>query len=445
MRFDMDSPVMDGAFTYWRDFAGQILPFEFKGTKDEFMATRTTASLGLFLSSSPVYDISGSDAGKFLNDCCVNRDFTKMADGQFRHGLICNEKGQMLGSGVILKKAEGLFRTYWLAPAIQFYLEKSGLDIKGEYKQDEYFFQLDGPKSLEILEKATGWDLHDVGFARYKDVSIEGRKMTVYRLGMSGALAYELHGAAEDAEKAYTRLREVLFEYGGKLQGARNYCTVEHTPGGYPNQFQHFWYPFFTSGEDLAGFARKAPGTMARYSGSASDDDENFYVTPYDLGWGYLVNFDKDSFMGREALFEISKNPPRKMVTLEWDPDDVGDVFTSQFRGPDVEPYDQIEHISALSDASQAPTIRGDYVLANGKKIGVATGKTYAFYERRMISLASINMEFASEGTEVVVLWGSPDGPQKEIRAKVTRFPYYDGKYRNEKFDVNEIPRLVNP
>jgi glycine cleavage system aminomethyltransferase T len=365
-----------------------------------------------------------------------------MKVGDSRHGLTCNEKGQLLGSGVILKKAEGLFRTYWLVPALHFYLLTSGMDVKGEYKGDEYFFQLDGPKSLEILENATQCDLHDIKFAKHKDVEIAGTKMTVFRLGMSGALAYELHGAAEDAEKAYVKLKEVLLKYGGKLQGARNYCTVEHTPGGYPNQFQHFWYPFFTSGPEMAEFAQKAPGTMARYTGSASDNSENFFVTPYDVGWGYLVNFEKSDFVGRQALLALSQKPPKKMVTLEWDPDDVGEVFTSQFRGLDVEPYDQIEHISAVSDASQFGRIRGDYVLASGSKIGVATGKTYAFFERRIISLACIDAEYAKEGTDVAVLWGTPGAPQKEIRAKIAKFPYYDGQFRNETFDVEKIPRL---
>ena len=57
-----------------------------------------------------------------------------------------------------------------------------------------------------------------------------------------------------------------------------------------------------------------------------------------------------------------------------------------------------------------------------------------------MISLAFINKEYAEEGREVVVLWGNPGGPQKEIRAKVARFPYYNGEFRNETFDTEKIP-----
>lgn len=440
MKFELDSAIMEGAYTFWTDYAGNLLPFEFTGSKDEFMATRTTASLGFFLSSSPVYDISGSDAEKFLNKVCVNKDFNNMKCGGSRHGLICNEKGQLLASGVILKKEDKSYRTYWLSPAIQYFLMNSDMDVHGKYCDDEYFYQLDGPKSLEILEKATQTDLHDLTFGRNKKAKICGTDMVVYRLGMSGALAYEMHGAAKDAEVAFKKLKEVLFEFGGKLQGAKNYPVIEHTPAGYPNQFQHFWYPFLTSGEGLANFAKQVGGLIAPYSGSASDDQENFYVTPYDLGWGNLVNFEKGDFMGKDALLSLSKTIPRTMVTLEWNADDIGVIFTSQFRGKDVESYEQIEHINSVSDASQRGMIRGDYVLVNSKKIGVATGKTYSFYEHRMISLASIDMEYVKEGNDVVVLWGTPGTPQKEIRAKVSRFPYYNGKFRNETFDVENIP-----
>ena len=54
-------------------------------------------------------------------------------------------------------------------------------------------------------------------------------------------------------------------------------------------------------------------------------------------------------------------------------------------------------------------------------------------------TLASIDPEFAAEGTEVKVVWGNPGQRQKVIRARVARFPYMDIN-RNEKVDVSAIP-----
>ncbi len=434
MKFDLNqSGIYRGASSI-RNLRGTYLPYEFTGAKSEYLAGRESAWLGVCLNTTPIYSVSGPDAAKFFTQTCVNRDFSLMNVGSSKHALICNANGQMLADGVVSKWEEGRFRTYWMAPVLQYFLETSGLDVKGEYSQDEYFFQIDGPKSLEIMERACECDLHDIKFARNKKVMIAGTEMVVHRLGMSGALAYEVHGAAKDAEVAYAKIRESLEAFGGKLQGIKNYVVVNHTPAGYPNQYQHYQYPWFSSGPGLAEFMKKAWTFVLPSAGSASDNEENLFVTPYEVGWGYLVNFDHD-FMGKEALQKVRHNPARQAVTLEWNTEDVGDVFMSQFRGRDVEPYDEIEY------NTMPGYVRADYVLAGEKKIGIASGRVTAFYERRMVSLAFIDPAFAQEGKEVVVLWGAPHGPQKKIRATVARFPYYNGEFRNETFDTNKIPR----
>ena len=402
------------------------------------MAGRESAWLGINLNFSPAYDVYGKDTIKLMNRVCVNRDFAKLKEGASRHAVICDEKGRMMADGVVIKIGEDHFRCYFLAPVLQYYVESSGMDVAGKYIEDEYFYQIDGPKSLEIMEKACECDLHDLKFAHNKRVKICGTDMTIHRLGMSGALAYEVHGAAKDAEIAYRRIRSVLEEFGGKPQGVRNYAVVNHTPAGYANQMQHYIYPIFSGDPKLAEFCQgKAINMPLR--GSASDDENNFYLTPYDVGWGFLVNFDHD-FIGKDALQKIAQDPPRQIVTLEWNTEDVGDVFMSQFRGKDVDFYDPIEDHTPNADGSEGVFARGDYVLADGKKIGMATGKTYAYYERRMISLAIIDKAYAVEGKELTVLWGSEGYPKKEIRATVAQFPYYQGEYRNETFDVEKIP-----
>jgi glycine cleavage system aminomethyltransferase T len=443
MQFTLDSPLFKGASAVQLS-GGAPQPFEYRSSREETLAARETAWLGVALNISPIFDIKGPDAVKFLNATCVNRDFGHFPDGTSKHVLICNDRGQMLADGVIIKVAEDHFRSYWLAPVIHYFLLTSGLDVEGEYISDEYFFQIDGPKSLEIMERATGTDLHDLRFARNKKITMLGADAVVHRLGMSGALAYEIHGGGEHADAVYARIREVLDEFGGVPQGTRNYVTMNHTVAGYPNQYLHFLYPWYTSGEGLAGFMRQANFLNQVFIGSAADDPENFYVTPFDVGWGYLVNFDHE-FPGKDALLALKQDPPRQAVTLEWNADDVADVFASQFRGAGAPQYDPIEYPNdwwAHPEGGFLP-LRGDYVLADGRKVGVASGKTYAYHERRMVSLAWIEKAFAAEGTEVAVLWGQPGGPQKEIRATVARFPYYNGGFRNETFDVAAIPRLV--
>ena len=162
-------------------------------------------------------------------------------------------------------------------------------------------------------------------------------------------------------------------------------------------------------------------------------------MTPYDIGWGYLVNMNHD-FVGKEALMAAKQAQKKQMVTLEWNADDVADVFASQFHGQDVQPYDPLEAYTPNYNGGLPIPTRGDWVVADGEKIGIAVGRTYAFYEQRMISLASIRKEYAVEGKELTILWGRKGFPVKEIRARVAPFPYYNGEYRNETFDTEKIP-----
>lgn len=418
---------------------GASLPYVYTSTKEEYLAGRESAWLGITLNVTPVYVLHGSDAAKLLNRVCVNRDFSVMKAGMSKHALICNEKGHLVADGVVMKEEGTIYRTYWLAPVLQYYVMTSGLEVQGEYVQDEYFFQIDGPKSLEILEEATHTDLHDIKFAKNKKVQICGTEMTVHRLGMSGCLAYEVHGKAENGEMVYTKIREVLEAHGGKPQGIGSYGIINHTTAGYPNQMQHYIYPYGEGDPELGKFMERCSIPLTPY-GSNSQYAEDYSVYPYDIGWGYLVNFNHD-FIGKEALLNIKENQPRKVVTLEWNADDVAEVFASNFRGKDVEPYDPID---PPTDGDMIKMLlRGDQVLKDGVKIGMAVGRTWAYYERRMISLAYIKPEYTQEGTEVSVLWGDVGHPQKEIRAKVAQFPYYNEEYRNETFDVEKIPHPV--
>src|SRR3546814_12520867 len=78
-----------------------------------------------------------------------------------------------------------------------------------------------------------------------------------------------------------------------------------------------------------------------RLRGSVGNDLQSRFMTPYDVDWGFLVNFNHD-FMGQAALEKIAQNPPRKIVTLEWNAEDVGSAYYSQFDGEAVAPKDCI-------------------------------------------------------------------------------------------------------
>jgi vanillate/3-O-methylgallate O-demethylase len=77
-----------------------------------------------------------------------------------------------------------------------------------------------------------------------------------------------------------------------------------------------------------------------------------------------------------------------------------------------------------------------DKVLKDGKLVGVATSRGYSYYFRQMLSPCVIDVEHSELGTEVIVVWGDPGEPQKEIRATVAPAPY---KKDNRRIDVSKL------
>jgi glycine cleavage system aminomethyltransferase T len=176
------------------------------------------------------------------------------------------------------------------------------------------------------------------------------------------------------------------------------------------------------------------------FNGSAGNNTEKRQRNPFELGLGKIVDFSHD-FVGKKALEEYKANPKSTGVTLEWNKEDILDVYASQFR--DEEPYQAFETPSNhMNIVNHQVELSIDLVFGkDGKEIGISGGRTESPWHRAMLSLASIELPYAELGTEVFVLWGDVGRRQKKIRATVVPTPY-NTNYSNWTFDVNQIPRL---
>ena len=61
-----------------------------------------------------------------------------------------------------------------------------------------------------------------------------------------------------------------------------------------------------------------------------SDKIEDYYVNPFELGYGFYIGWKSD-FIGKDALLKMKDGKNRKKVTLEWNRDDVLKVVASSF------------------------------------------------------------------------------------------------------------------
>jgi glycine cleavage system aminomethyltransferase T len=434
----------------WGPFAVQL---EYTGWRDEVLAWKDGAYLGTALSMSPVYKISGPGAQRFLTENFVN-GFRTLQVGGSRHGIMCDGEGRIMMDGTVLRTGEEEYITYWLHPFIQYVLESGGYDVAGEDLTGQAFlFQVAGPKSLEILEQASGQDLHDIEFRHHRPAAIAGHEVRIYRLGMAGGLAYEVHGPAQASHDVYRAIWGTGKTQGMKKLGLRSYM-LNHTEDGFPQAYLHFLYPWYQDAKfaawlenyPLAAWTHKS----VRLKGSIGEDVTKRFVTPFDVGWENRINWNHD-FTGKAALAKIAENPPRTVVTLEWNADDVADLYAAQLRdGAPYEPLpdgpsDSSFDAGVLDPVTGVPrpfTYRHDRVLKDGADVGVSSGRVISQTYRRMISLGFISRDVAEAGSELTVAWGSAGYPVKEIRVTVARFPYLTEE-RNDAVDVNRIPRLA--
>jgi glycine cleavage system aminomethyltransferase T len=390
-----------------------VRAWEFNGWQQESISWKTGCYIHAGLSTIPLVAIKGADARKYLQGLVIN-SLDKFPVGTMKHSVMCNEEGLIAAHGIIERRAETEFYSFANA-AIGLQPVTPGYDVETR-RLHEYLFQIAGPTSLQVLEKATGESLRDVGFFSFRNTSINGMTTEVARLGMTGGLAYELHGPIEEGPAIHDAVYKAGEEFGIQRLGWRTYL-VNHVEGGFP---QATW-TFVSAG---------APVSVKGISGSV--DPANMrarYRTPVEVRWHKMARFDHD-FIGREALEAEMANPRRTTVTLRWNADDVIDIYAALLR-----PGEAYKPIDLPYAPWWHPQAHADHVLKGTRDIGVSSGTIYSYSNREVISMGCIDLEETDLGNEVIVRWGDFGGVIKDVRATVARFPYA-ATPRNSDIDV---------
>lgn len=453
-------------------------PMEITGFWDESNSWHDGCYINSSLNTpAPFWEIEGPDTEKVLQKYIVN-SLSNRPIGKGLHAIMCSDDGKIVSDGIFVKRGEHKYRSLiFMAMSAIAQMEAGNENVKfTDITGQVVMYQFCGPRSLELMEAVTKQDLHELKFMYYTESSIDGMPVEVFRVGMAGSLGYEIHCRTEDSVKIYHTIMAIGEDYGLRHLGWQAYRNA-HTEGGFPQSSVHFWYADPTHQMDHVYGTRKRPedpaevriGTTDASDQLMSDNDSvevfasvlmdgsfsdvpysEITVTPYDVGWDKMVKFDHE-FIGRAALEKIAKAPKRTVVTLEWNKDDIADVWLSIFDEgepykrmdvvADLAPYGEFEYIPALGVAApHSIYMEFDRVFADGKEIGISSNRMFSPHYRKMISMCIIDRDQTEIGKEVEILWGNPGTRQKKIRATVQRFPLVDTN-RNEKMDVASIPR----
>ncbi|HEY2382368.1 MAG TPA: aminomethyl transferase family protein [Terriglobia bacterium] len=419
-------------------YAFPVVRSEFTNWRDEQRSWRETCAL--FDQSHHMTDlyVEGPDALKVFSDLGVNT-FKNFRVNQAKQFVACNHDGFVIGDAILFYLGENKFNLVGRPPAASWVqynvgagkynakVERDERSAVNQGRRKVFRFQVQGPNAVKTMEKVTGKAAPDIKFFNMDVFKIAGRDVHALRHGMVGQPGWELFGPWEYADEVRNAIVEAGLEYGIRQVGARTYPTSCLESGWIPSPM-----PAIYTGEKMKPYRQWLTGqsyeAMASLGGSFySDNIADYYLTPYDLGYGPFVKFDHD-FVGRPALEKIAGNPSRKKVTLVWNGDDLARGFRSMCQpGSDITKYVDLP----LANYSTLPY---DKVLKGGKIVGLSTYTGYTYNERAMISLAMVNVEHSEPGSELTLVWGEEDGgstkptverhAQIEIRAKTAPAPF---------------------
>lgn len=389
--------------------------------------------------------IEGADAIDFLSGLSVN-NYDSIRDGeppQARNIIVCNPDGYVIGDNILFYLDENLFTCVggpWVNNWIRYNAELSGLAVETEIRYrpfaesepEDFRFQVQGPHALEILEDVTDGPLPDVSFFEMDTIRIDGVEIFALGHGMAAMPGLEIFGPYRAHEEVLDEILSAGQKYGLRRMGSKAYKTGKIGSGWFVMPL-----PAIYESEEMRAYREwldddSIEANISIGGSFESEDITDYYITPLDRDQETLIDFDED-FIGKSALEDLIDNKRRTKVTLVWDDDDVIDCFASLFR--DGEPH---KFIDLPDTASTWSHTHYDTILKDGETVGLSKYPGYLYYEREMLSLATIDIEHSDPGTEVTFIWGDNSGTSQverhafsEISATVAPTPYVSGGRRD--------------
>ncbi len=310
-------------------FAGFLMPIQYEGITAEHLAVRN--NVGLFdLSHMGEFEVSGPKALEFLQKTTVN-DVSKMTVGQCLYNCMCQPDGGIVDDLLVYRlptrymlvvNASNIEKDFnWLKKYEHEFLAatspSSGGDVRLTDKSPETsLLAIQGPNAQKVLAQITDYDLDSIPYYHWALGEIAGVELLFSRTGYTGEDGFELYIAPEHAENLWHAITKAGQKYDMKLigLGARDSLRLEMK--------------------------------MALYG---NDIDET--TTPIEAGLGWIVDFEKGNFIGRDVLLKQKEDKPkRRLVCLELE----GKAFPRH--GYDI--YGGNEIVGKVTSGTFSPTLQ---------------------------------------------------------------------------------------
>ena len=221
--------------------------------------------------------VKGPDAGRFLDMLYTNMMST-LKPGKCRYGLMCSENGFLIDDGVVARIDEDTFLCHTTtggAESIHAHMEEwlqtewwdwqvYTANVTEQYAQ----IAVVGPKARMLLEKLGGMNVSKeaLPFMAWKDGTLGGFPVRVYRISFSGELSYEISTPAGHGRALWDLLCARGAEWNITPYGTEALHVLRAEKG------------FIMIGDETDGT-----------------------VIPQDLGLNWAISKKKDDYLGKRA------------------------------------------------------------------------------------------------------------------------------------------------
>jgi glycine cleavage system aminomethyltransferase T len=254
-------------------YAGRLNPEKLTNATPDEMYWKVRQELTFRHTGEFPYQIAGPDALKLLQRI-FPRDVSKVKKGRCSYQFACYHDGGIITDGVLLRVDDN---KYWFAQAdgelfTWYKAHSEGLDVTIS-DPDVWISQVAGPRSMELLERLIDGAMPDWRYFDWVEVTIAGEQVIISRTGFTNELGWEIYFRPENNSEM---LGDLILEEGSKMG-----MILTATPG---NRCRRIEAGLLSAGQDFTNS-----------------------TTPFIVGLGRFVDFEKGDFIGRKALVAADK------------------------------------------------------------------------------------------------------------------------------------------
>jgi len=327
------------------DFGGFDMPVQYQGIKQEHLAVRERA--GLFdVSHMGEFFVRGPQALDLIQKVTIN-DASKLVPGKAQYTAMCYENGGIVDDLLVYMLSDEEYMLVVNASNIEKdwdWIEKhntAGAEI--ENCSDEYaLIALQGPKSIEILQKLTETDVSGIKFYTFEQGAVAGEDdVIISATGYTGEKGFELYIDTKkaDAVKIWNDLLNTGKEFGLEPAGLGARDTLRLEMG------------FALYGNDITK-----------------------ETNPIEANLGWLTKLDKGDFVGKEAIAEVKeKGRSRKLTGF------------------------------VIDEGRNVPRSGYKILDSDGNEIGFVTSGTQSISLNKGIGMGYIQVDHANEGEAIQI------------------------------------------